>query len=68
MAVDEHYASRFIYFYKGNILQDILDSTYITELGFTTDVKSDNKITGVLPYVDPEVLQGQESRKRQIST
>ncbi|CAG8765162.1 4996_t:CDS:2 [Cetraspora pellucida] len=38
--------------HSGNILQDTLYSAY--------NVKSDNNITGVLPYVDSEVLQGQE--------
>jgi serine/threonine protein kinase len=47
-------------FHSGNILQT-QSSYYISDFGLTGPAnkqKSDNKIYGVLPYVDPEVLSG----------
>ncbi|RGB39586.1 kinase-like domain-containing protein, partial [Rhizophagus diaphanus] len=52
-------------FHCGNILSDIGNNAYITDLGLCQPAnnmelsQSDNKkIYGVLPYVDPEVLRG----------
>ncbi|POG78640.1 kinase-like domain-containing protein [Rhizophagus irregularis DAOM 181602=DAOM 197198] len=53
-------------FHCGNILSDIGNNAYITDLGLCqpANMKSDNKkIYGVLPYVDPEVLRGKEYTK-----
>ncbi|CAG8817194.1 3837_t:CDS:1, partial [Cetraspora pellucida] len=48
--------------HSGNILQDLLHNAYITDLGLSTssDIKQDGKIHGVMPYVAPEVLIGQQ--------
>ncbi|CAG8763621.1 9432_t:CDS:1, partial [Ambispora leptoticha] len=45
-----------------NILQDLLNNAYITDLGLSTssDIKQDGKIHGIMPYIAPEVLMGQE--------
>jgi serine/threonine protein kinase len=48
-------------FHSGNILQDD-NSSYISDFGLSgpaNDQKSDNKIYGVLPYIAPEVLNGE---------
>ncbi|RGB36195.1 kinase-like domain-containing protein, partial [Rhizophagus diaphanus] len=53
-------------FHCGNILSDFGDKTYITDLGLSqpANVKSsqnnNKKIYGVLPYVAPEALRGDE--------
>ncbi|CAG8539032.1 1370_t:CDS:2, partial [Ambispora leptoticha] len=48
--------------HSGNILQDLLHNAYISDLGLSTssDIKQDGKIHGVMPYVAPEVLRGQQ--------
>ncbi|CAI2179049.1 12420_t:CDS:2 [Funneliformis geosporum] len=48
-------------FHSGNILQDGITS-YISDFGLTGPAdkqKSDNRIYGVLPYIAPEVLNGE---------
>ncbi|POG78639.1 kinase-like domain-containing protein, partial [Rhizophagus irregularis DAOM 181602=DAOM 197198] len=53
-------------FYCGNILSDFVEYSFITDLGLCqpANVKpsqnSNKKIYGVLPYVAPEVLRGNE--------
>ncbi|CAG8756411.1 6795_t:CDS:1, partial [Ambispora leptoticha] len=46
-------------FHSGNILQDELDNAYITDLGLSNAKEtSEKRVSGVLPYVAPEILQG----------
>ena len=48
-------------FHSGNILQ-ISESSYISDFGLSgssNEQKSDDKICGVLPYIAPEVLNGE---------
>lgn len=46
--------------HSGNILQDNLHSAYIADLGLSIQCskQSDNRVCGVLPYVDPKILNG----------
>src|SRR5688572_17784784 len=50
-------------FHSGNILKDSDgDYSYISDFGLSgpsNEQKSDNKICGVLPYIAPEVLNGE---------
>ena len=53
-------------FHSGNILQikydETLSTSYISDFGLSgpsNEQKSDNKICGVLPYIAPEVLNGE---------
>ena len=50
-------------FHSGNILKDSYGSySYISDFGLSgpsNEQKSDNKICGVLPYIAPEVLNGE---------
>src|SRR4051794_13815116 len=48
-------------FHSGNILQNY-DDVYVSDFGLSgpaNEQKSDNKIYGVLPYIAPEVLNGE---------
>ncbi|RIB09778.1 kinase-like domain-containing protein, partial [Gigaspora rosea] len=48
--------------HSGNILQDTLDSAYIVDLGLSmssNEKKEGEEICGILPYIDPQVLLGQ---------
>ena len=48
-------------FHSGNILQ-IQDASYVSDFGLSgppNEQKSDDKICGVLPYIAPEVLNGE---------
>ncbi|CAG8702202.1 1639_t:CDS:1, partial [Gigaspora rosea] len=45
----------------GNILQEDIDNAYVADLGLSLSMESKTgKIYGVLPYVAPEVLLGQD--------
>ncbi|CAB4443347.1 unnamed protein product [Rhizophagus irregularis] len=53
-------------FHSGNLLQNIdannVNLTYVSDFGLSgqsNEQKSDNKICGVLPYIAPEVLNGE---------
>ncbi|UZO01165.1 uncharacterized protein OCT59_012269 [Rhizophagus irregularis] len=49
-------------FHSGNILSNSNTSIYISDFGLsrpTNEQKSDNKIVGVVPYIAPEVLNGE---------
>src|SRR6185369_4622119 len=50
-------------FHSGNILQIVTyNGSYISDFGLSgpsNEQKSDNKICGVLPYIAPEVLNGE---------
>src|SRR5881394_1489827 len=48
-------------FHSGNILKDELHGSYVSDFGLSgpsNEQKSDDKICGVLPYIAPEVLNG----------
>ncbi|RIB05704.1 kinase-like domain-containing protein [Gigaspora rosea] len=47
---------------SGNILQEYLNSAYITDLGLSKNEK-EGKICGILSYIAPEVLVGQSYTK-----
>src|SRR5579862_7696880 len=52
-------------FHSGNVLSNLIYTTYITDLGLCKPAnekskKSEKCIYGVLPYVAPEVLRGKE--------
>src|SRR5687767_13322304 len=49
-------------FHSGNILQTESDDSYVSDFGLSgpsNEEKSDDKICGVLPYIAPEVLNGE---------
>ncbi|CAB4436878.1 unnamed protein product [Rhizophagus irregularis] len=49
-------------FHSGNILQDNNSVTYLSDFGLSgpsNEQKSDDKTCGVLPYIAPEVLNGE---------
>ncbi|RIB10680.1 kinase-like domain-containing protein, partial [Gigaspora rosea] len=54
--------------HSGNILQDDLYNAYIGDLGFATSInktldKESGGIYGALPYIAPEILEGQKFTK-----